>query len=296
MADGVPGAPSGGGDATSMAGAHGVGHTARAVPGPLKWHGGKHYLSRRIVDLMPPHTHYVEPFAGGLSVLLAKDPEGVAEVVNDLDHRLTNFWRVLRDPDAFGRFLRHVEATPFSQREWEEADAPAAAAEPWEQAARFFMRCRMSLAGRQRSFAPLSKTRRRRGMNEQVSAWISAVEGLPAVHERLRRVVILNRPALDVIESQDSPGTVFYLDPPYHPEARASPAAYGAYEMSAEQHAELLAVATSCQGRVLLSGYDCELYRRELAGWRRHEFDVPNHAAGGGQKRRMKEIVWANFT
>lgn len=38
---------------------------------PLKWHGGKHYLAARIVALMPPHTHYVEPFAGGLSVLLA---------------------------------------------------------------------------------------------------------------------------------------------------------------------------------------------------------------------------------
>jgi DNA adenine methylase len=28
---------------------------------PLKWHGGKHYLARRIVEMMPPHTHYVEP-------------------------------------------------------------------------------------------------------------------------------------------------------------------------------------------------------------------------------------------
>jgi DNA adenine methylase len=72
---------------------------------PLKWHGGKHYLAARIVALMPPHLHYVEPYAGGLAVLLARDPEderlflsphrGVSELVNDLDGRLTNFWRVL---------------------------------------------------------------------------------------------------------------------------------------------------------------------------------------------------------
>lgn len=66
------------------------------VSGPLKWHGGKFYLAPKIVTLMPPHLHYVEPFAGGLAVLLAKDPEGVSEVINDLDGDLMNFWRVLQ--------------------------------------------------------------------------------------------------------------------------------------------------------------------------------------------------------
>ena len=41
------------------------------MKGPLKTHGGKRYLAERLVALMPPHTHYVEPFAGGLSVLFA---------------------------------------------------------------------------------------------------------------------------------------------------------------------------------------------------------------------------------
>ena len=41
---------------------------------PLKWWGGKHYLAPKIIALMPPHLHYVEPYAGGLAVLLEKDP------------------------------------------------------------------------------------------------------------------------------------------------------------------------------------------------------------------------------
>ena len=57
----------------------------------VKWHGGKHYLAKRIVARMPSHTHYVEPYAGSLAVLLAKDPEGVSEVANDLHCYLTNF-------------------------------------------------------------------------------------------------------------------------------------------------------------------------------------------------------------
>ena len=92
---------------------------------PLKYHGGKHYLAAKIVALMPPHTHYVEPFAGGLSVLLAKDPDGVSEVVNDLDGRVSNFWRVLQGDDSFAQFHRIMEAVPFSEAEWADAGEPA---------------------------------------------------------------------------------------------------------------------------------------------------------------------------
>jgi len=86
--------------------------------------------------------------------------------------------------------------------------------QPVHDAVSFFVECRMSLAGRGDQFAPLSRTRTRRGMNEQASAWLSAVDGLRAVHRRLRRVVVLNRPAIEVIQGQDGPDTLFYLDPP----------------------------------------------------------------------------------
>jgi len=48
--------------------------TTSPLTQPLKWYGGKHYLAQRIIDRMPRHLHYVEPFGGGLAVLLAKDP------------------------------------------------------------------------------------------------------------------------------------------------------------------------------------------------------------------------------
>src|SRR4051794_37581238 len=110
--------------------------TAPRLTPPLKWHGGKHYLARQIVARMPPHLHYVEPFAGGLAVLLARDPDdrrlwtgdtsstrGVSEVANDLDGRLMNFWRVLRGEETFARFRRQVEAIPPARDEWEAAHA-----------------------------------------------------------------------------------------------------------------------------------------------------------------------------
>jgi DNA adenine methylase len=159
----------------------------------------------------------------------------------------------------------------------------------------FFILCRQSLAGRRDSFAPLSRTRTRRGMNEQASAWQSAVEGLPAVHARLWRVAILNRPAVEVIRQQDGPDTLYYLDPPYVHETRAAPNVYGAFEMTEADHRELLDVLRQCRGKVLLSGYPSTLYDTALAGWSRHTFDLPNNAAGGKAKGRETEVLWCNF-
>lgn len=264
---------------------------------PIKWHGGKHYLASKLVAMMPPHTHYVEPFAGGLSVLLEKNPEGVSEVVNDLNYELTNFWSALQGEASFAEFKRRVDAVPFSEVEWDGSFAEASATGGMTgHAVAFFVRCRQSLAGRMKAFASLSRTRTRRGMNEQASAWLTTVEGLSAVHERLKRVVVLNRDALDVIRQQDGPETLFYLDPPYLHETRATTGEY-AHEMTADDHRSLLGAITGIKGKFLLSGYASEMYAgyAEAVGWHRTDFDLPNNAAGGNSKRRMVECVWTNY-
>lgn len=284
-----------------------------SVSSPLKWHGGKSYLAKKIVELMPPRCktpnnpgpedagwlHYVEPFAGGLSVLLANDPEGISEVVNDVYTQLAHFWFCLSDERVFLDFIRMAQATPFSEDLWEKAREKTQhciARMPTERAVEFFVCCRQSLAGRMDTFAPLSKSRTRRGMNEQASAWINAIDGLPKVHARLRRVVVLNEDALKVIKQQDGPRTLFYLDPPYLHETRKTTGEYE-HEMTAEQHAELLSVLADLQGRFLLSGYRSDLYDNAAKehGWRCVEFELPNNAASGKTKRRMVECVWMNY-
>lgn len=268
----------------------------KTINPPLKWHGGKHYLATRIVALMPNHTHYVEPYAGGLSVLLVKSPVNVSEVVNDINGDLTNFWRVLQNPTMFAAFQRRVQAVPFSEVEWREAESSCNHDGDVGRAVAFFIHCRQSHAGRFREFATLSRMRTRRNMNEQASAWLTAIEGLPAIHARLKRVVILHRDALDAIRQQDGPDTLFYLDPPYCRSTRTSPNVY-AYEMTDEQHAELLDTLGCIDGRFLLSGYPNRLYAKAASrfGWRHVDFDLPNHAAGGKRKAREIERVWMNF-
>jgi DNA adenine methylase len=269
--------------------------TPQTLTPPLKWFGGKHYLASRIVSLMPKHLHYVEPFFGGGAVLLSKPYEGISEVVNDKHQELTNFWRVLQQESLFTQFQRIVECIPFSETEWKDAGRELGGSAV-ERAVRFFVRCRQSRVGQMQDFATLSRTRTRRGRNEQVSAWMSAVDGLPQVSARLKRVVVMNGDAVDLILGQDGAQTLYYCDPPYLHETRTCPGAY-AHEMTEEDHRELLRILDNVEGKVMLSGYFSPLYDSTLKApkWHRVDFDIANHAAGGSSKRRMVESLWLNY-
>lgn len=267
---------------------------------PLKWHGGKHYLAPKIVAMMPKHTHYVEPYFGGGAVLLAKNPNGVSEVVNDIHYDLSNFWMVLADELLFPVFKRAVEVIPFSEVVYDEVTTsrgwPGTRHPKVKSAVEFFVRCRQSMSGRMDSFAPLTRNRVRRGMNEQVSAWLNSIEGLPAVHKRMIRVAILSKDALKVIKQQDGPKTLYYLDPPYLSETRASKNVY-AHEMTVKQHKELLMTLNDIKGKFMLSGYRNKMYDEWAyqSGFNSKEFNLPNNSAGGKSKRRMIETLWYNF-
>jgi DNA adenine methylase len=274
---------------------------------PLKWHGGKYYLASKIVSLMPRHLHYVEPFFGGGAVLMAREPDkpelwlsakspqnGVSEVANDINGRLINFWRVLQDPDAFARFHRTVEAVPMARMEWEKAHSYGDSQDPVADAVAFFVDCRQSRSGMMNGFTSVTRNRTRRRMNGNVSEWLSAVEGLPEVHGRLKRVLIENMPAIELLKREDTRTTLFYCDPPYLHETRASTDAYS-HEMTAAEHRDLLMALVECKGKVMLSGYPSTLYDSFLSRWNRHDFDLPNNVAGGETKRRMTEVVWCNF-
>lgn len=296
----------------------------------IKYHGGKYYLAPQLVRLMPAHLHYVEPYAGGLAVLLAKRPDydwamgvcpecreykdvcghwppdavslpsgraGCSEVVNDIDGDLTQFWRVLASPLFFPQFQLLAELTAFSEDVWNEAKRRLDLDQsPVNRAFWFFVQVRMSRQALGRSFATLSKSRTRGGINEQAAAWLSAVELLPEIHARLRSVVVLCRPAVEVIAAEQSPDTFFYCDPPYVPATRSSPRAYR-HEMTQYDHVQLLDVLGATTAKFMLSGYSCDLYdaAADRYGWTRYDFEVPNNASGSKTKQRKIESVWLNY-
>ena len=270
----------------------------RRVSLPLKWHGGKHYLAQQIIDLLPSHVHYVEPYFGGGAVLFAKPQrfiEGHSEVVNDVYGDLINFWRVLQSEHKFSRFQRIVDATALGKPEWEQS-RKSNNRDDVKQAVAFFIRFRQSRQGLGKDFATMSRTRTRRGMNEQVSSWLSAVDGLQEAHNRLRRVAIYCENAVDVIRREDDPHSFFYCDPPYLHETRVATSSY-ACEMTANQHAELLNALANMRGKFLLSGYRNALYDEVATreGWNRVDVVIDNKASGAKKKPIKIESLWSNY-
>lgn len=255
----------------------------------VHYHGGKWRLAPWIVSQMPEHRVYVEPFGGGASVLLHKS-RSHAEIYNDLDGEVVNLFRVARDRGA--ELRQRLVLTPFSraefQRSYEESD------DPIEQARRTIIRSFQGVGsgaatGRKTGFRANSNGSNTTGAND----WRHYPEALAAIIERLRGVVIEQRPACEVMKRQDSRGALHYVDPPYvhstrMPKGRGSgkPKVYR-FEMSDEEHRELADVLHRLKGGVILSGYHCPLYDELYGGWRRVE--KSSRVDGGGLRT---EVLW----
>lgn len=257
------------------------------------WYGGKFSHLDWLLPLLPEAHHYCEPFSGSAAVLLNRDPSPV-ETYNDIDGEVVNFFRVLRDDGA--ALQRAIALTPFSREEFHRAivSSPRDATE-LERARRFYIRARQTRTGLAQT-ATLGrwancKDTSRAGMSGVVSRWLGGVEALSDIAERLVRVQIENRPALDVIRLYDKPGTLFYCDPPYLHDTRGDSAAYG-FEMVENEHIALAKALNDCVGSVAISGYRNKLMDKLYKGWRR--FDAPPKQAHSIKKIRY-ECLWMNY-
>lgn len=257
------------------------------------WYGGKFSHLDWLLPLLPECHHYCEPFGGSAAVLLNRSPSPV-ETYNDLDGEVVNFFRVLREQKA--QLVEAIGLTPFSREEFYIAcQRPERGTSALERARRFFVRARQVRTGLAQT-ASLGrwancKNTSRAGMSGVVSRWLGSVELLPQIAERLLRVQIENRPALEIVELYDDAKTLFYCDPPYPHATRGDAKAYG-FELSDSEHRQLAARLKRVKGRVAVSGYRCALYDRLYRDWRCFEAPVKQCHSSKGERR---EVLWINF-
>lgn len=265
----------------------------------LKYHGSKFSWRSKIIPLLPDYTHFSSVFLGNAGLEFSLPYVGVSETWNDYSNNLSNLYLVLQNKGMFAEFSRLVGLTLFSETEFWTAkqvvDSPFEYFGPSVNLAwRYYIMNRLSYAGRGTNFATPT-SRLRRDMNENVSAYLSAVAYLPEFHKRLQFPDIRCMHFRDFIPQFDRLDGLLYCDPPYMFSTRKS----GGYEieMTDEEHEELLKLLSKIKGKFMLHGFDSELYQRfeKEFGWKRHEFILSKSSSSSKIKPKMKEIIWMNY-
>lgn len=258
---------------------------------PLTYYGGKQKLAAQIVELMPPHVAYLEPFAGGGAVLFAKSP-AERETLNDLDAQIMRFWRALRDRPE--ELATAVAATPYGRADWEASCEPAD--DDVEAARRLLVRIDHSFSHEGKSWSPPSLLKGRKG-RWQPRTWQEMPTRLLAAAERLKNVCLENTDAIDLLPRWDLPETVVYIDPPYiGPDRKHLRHGY-AYDVTDDLWPRLIdALCQIENAAVILSGYPNEEVER--LGWREVELQALKNVQGraGGKLPSVPETLWLSPT
>ncbi len=258
------------------------------------WYGGKFSHLDWLLPLLPESLHYCEPFAGSGAVLLNKEPAPV-ETYNDIDGEVVNFFRVLREDKE--RLIEQIALTPFSREEFGIACKLDPELTTLERARRFYVRARQVRTGLAQTASigrwANCKNTSRAGMSGVVSRWLGGVAQLDFIAERLLRVQMENRPAIDVIKLYDSAETLFYCDPPYIHGTRGDTKSYG-YEMDDYDHQQLATVLNSVASLVAISNYDCPLMNElyPASKWTKiYSLEKTIHST----KDVRQEVLWINY-
>lgn len=256
----------------------------------LKYPGSKWNIASQLVNMIPEHHSYVEPFFGSGAVLFNK-PVSNIETINDLDSDVTNLFRCIQIDSE--RLAKMVMTTPFSREVYDsqfESMELTMYITNFQRAANFLVRCwqghgfrtngykvgwKNDVQGRERMYALWN--------------WYRLPEWIIEIAERLRTVQIENRPALEVIERFNYNNVFMYLDPPYVLGARAGK--QYKHEMSDAEHEDMLKKILQSKAKIMLSGYESDMYNEYLKEWNKKTFDS---CAEHGKPR--KEVIWMNYS
>lgn len=257
----------------------------------ISYYGGKQRIASRILEVVRtiPHTTYAEPFAGGAAVLFAKgrppttNLQDYREAINDSDERIINLYRVCQEQEA--ELLHLLQRTLYSQSEYRKAAA--------------ILRGETEASDLRRAWAVVVSTRQGfankmfGGWGANVSgshspmAWANFQDALPAILARFRGVYVACEDALRFIDRWDSPGTLFYCDPPY-PGTHCGH--YSGY--TTDDYQRLCDALDSIRGSYILSNYSQAIVPRSAQ--QRIEIAAVMSAAKDVNRKGEKrtEVLW----
>jgi DNA adenine methylase len=187
------------------------------------WYGSKRSIGPAIVEAIGPHSASYDLFCGGLGWLFAK-PRCRFEVVNDWHGDMINLARVIASPELAPEFHERLLHTLPHEDIYRGAAATIRNEKhkrdtiDLERALTFFQYSWLGINGVGGTTNPRAQYARRytSGGGDPATRFASAVNSIPAWHERLRRVSIYSMCGIELATKiEDKLGTVIYCDPPY---------------------------------------------------------------------------------
>lgn len=268
-----------------------------ALNPPIKSHGGKYYLWRWLDQHAPPANTYSRFFEGcvrGGSYILNRNPSKF-ECINDIDPNVCSLWLAIRDnlvPLIFELCSLQYSEETFNNALNDKLKLKYKCNSIIYQAIREFVLCNMSRGGLKKSFG--WSERLRGGQPGDLNAWENKLKNLPKISQRAQKFFIYNKDIVKILLGFGK-DTFIYLDPPYLPETRQVKKAYGEHEMSPEQHELLLKNCLISPSKILLSGYQSDMYMDMLKGWNFVTKSIVNHSSQSKKKKMKMECLWFNY-
>jgi len=249
--------------------------------GPINYIGGKNRLANVIIERIPEHLTYIEPFSGGARVFFRKTPSKV-EILNDLDSELVNFYRVCQCHHE--ELIRSMRFMPVS-REWFyglEKVKPEKLTDI-QRAARFLYLQKLAYGGRITRKAYAIRVLEKANLRAD-----AITETLNETHARLIGVQIEHLPYDEVIRRYDRPSTFFYLDPPYYDIRLYN------YNLEHGDFVDMVALLRNIKGKFLLSLNDHPEVRKLFAGFHIETVKIAYslHRKAG---KRYQELLISNY-
>jgi len=263
------------------------------MSGLFKLVGGKgnKKINSWILSYFPPHQLYIEPFIGGGSIFYNKD-KAPKSIINDINPDFVAAHTYISSLSP--KELKKIQNTKFNEETFQNALERLENPKCTQRGYYTLIRQRMSRGGLGRTFS--KSDRLRGGQIEGQNSWDNWAANLDKYKDKLVGTTVCNSDFSEVFDfyghAMDE-NCLIYVDPPYLDETRTSN--LYEYEFDRKDHVILAAYLLNTKAKVLLSGYDSELYRQIYKDWNCERLEVANHSGQNFKKQRRIECLWKNY-
>lgn len=235
--------------------------------------GGKARVANKIVAKIPPHTKYVEPFAGAAHVFFKK-PKAEKNVLNDVNRELMGFFKDVKDK----KFCCKITDTKENWRKIKEKQIKT----PCD-----VMFLNKTNYGSKGIFTGQSTYANRKKKIDREACFDGS---------KLSGVDLTTKDFRETMNEHDGKNTFFYIDPPYV-KANEGSCLYGKgkCEVTPQQVADAV---KKIDGKALVSYDDHPAVRKAFKGFKMEKITLPYTFARDKDKKvkgKTKELLIRNY-